>query len=166
MEFPSLDGEEPVRVLFDPMFSERAGPSPWAGIRRRLPTPCALAELPDFHFVAISHNQYVLTLFPFSLVFFHKHLSSVYDSYDHLDMPCIQEIAQAPLRKDVAFLVPLGVKALIKSAGIPSERIHELDWWDEVTLPASGVGTTGPGPSLKFTSVPAQHGSGMIQLLL
>ena len=82
-------------------------------------------------------------------------------SYDHLDMPCIQEIAQTPQRKDVTFLVPLGVKALIKSAGVPPERIHELDWWDEAVIPAAGIGTPiGPGPELRFTCVPAQHTSG------
>jgi len=50
----------PARVLFDPIFSECAGPSPWVGIRPRLPSPCTVADLPDFHFVVYSHNQCVL----------------------------------------------------------------------------------------------------------
>lgn len=77
-------------------------------------------------------------------------------------MPCIQEIAQTPKMKDVTFLVPLGVKALIKSAGVPPERIHEFDWWEETVLPATGLCMTGKGPTLKFTSVPAQHTSGAL----
>ena len=63
VEFPrAVAGtqDEPARVLFDPIFSECAGPSPWVGIRRRLPPPCTVAELPDFQFVVYSHNQCVL----------------------------------------------------------------------------------------------------------
>ena len=63
VEFPRVatgPQGEPARVLFDPIFSECAGPSPWVGIRRRLPPPCTVAELPDFHFVIYSHNQCVL----------------------------------------------------------------------------------------------------------
>lgn len=79
-------------------------------------------------------------------------------SYDHLDLACIQEIARSHRRKDVTFLVPLGIKPLIKSAGISEERICELDWWDKVALPAKGIEP--PSLSLNFTCVPAQHTSG------
>ena len=61
VEFPRVvvagSRDEPARVLFDPIFSECAGPSPWVGIRRRLPAPCTVAELPEFQFVVYSHNQ-------------------------------------------------------------------------------------------------------------
>jgi len=62
VEFPCVapgSQDEPARVLFDPIFSECAGPSPWVGIQRRLPPPCTVAELPDFQFVVYSHNQCV-----------------------------------------------------------------------------------------------------------
>ena len=49
----------PIRLLFDPMFSDRAGPSAWTGIRRRLPPPCSIPDLPEYQFVLISHNQCV-----------------------------------------------------------------------------------------------------------
>jgi len=52
---------EPARVLFDPVFSESAGPSPWVVIRRRLPPPCIAAELPDFQFLVYSYNQCVFS---------------------------------------------------------------------------------------------------------
>jgi N-acyl-phosphatidylethanolamine-hydrolysing phospholipase D len=64
VEFPRVAAGpqgEPARVLFDPIFSECAGPSPWVGIRRRLPPPCTVAELPEFQFVVYSHNQCVGT---------------------------------------------------------------------------------------------------------
>lgn len=53
---------EPPRVLFDPIFSDYAGPSPWIGVRRRLPPPCTIEELPEFQFVVYSHNQCVVCL--------------------------------------------------------------------------------------------------------
>jgi len=52
--------DEPARVLFDPIFSDCVGPSPWVGIRPRLPSPCTVADLPDFQFVVYSQNQSVL----------------------------------------------------------------------------------------------------------
>lgn len=55
----SSDTETPIRILFDPFLSERAGPSQWTSIPRRLPAPCSVEELPDVHYVLISHNQCV-----------------------------------------------------------------------------------------------------------
>jgi hypothetical protein len=53
-------GGEPVRILFDPIWSERASPNQYAGPKRRLPVPCPLDNLPDFQFVVTSHNQCVV----------------------------------------------------------------------------------------------------------
>jgi hypothetical protein len=65
VEFPSrTPADEPPRVLFDPIFSDSAGPSPWVGVQRRLPPPCTVAELPEFQFVVYSHNQCVLLSSP------------------------------------------------------------------------------------------------------
>ncbi|THH05324.1 hypothetical protein EW145_g4881 [Phellinidium pouzarii] len=132
LELPLQEGSyRPIRVLFDPIFSDRAGPSSWAGIRRRLPPPCSIAELPEFHFILISHNH-----------------------YDHLDLLCIQEIARTR-GSSVLFLVPLGVKSLLVSSGVRGENVHELDWWDEVSLSAGETAY-----DLDFVCVPAQHTSG------
>ena len=51
-----------LHLLFDPIFSERAGPTSYTGPGRIRPTPCAVDELPGVHAVLISHNQYVLIL--------------------------------------------------------------------------------------------------------
>jgi L-ascorbate metabolism protein UlaG (beta-lactamase superfamily) len=53
------EGHEPIRILFDPIWSDRASPNQYVGPKRRLPPPCSLEELPDFQFVVTSHNQYV-----------------------------------------------------------------------------------------------------------
>jgi L-ascorbate metabolism protein UlaG (beta-lactamase superfamily) len=99
-----LDG---VRVLSDPMWSERAGPIPWLGPRRWFPPPLQLEQLPPLDAVVISH-----------------------DHYDHLDYRSI-------LRLDalgVKFVVPLGVGQHLEYWGVPAERIVELDWWERHEL--------------------------------
>lgn len=101
VEFAAGPQDEPARVLFDPIFSECAGPSPWVGIRRRLPPPCTVAELPAFQFVVYSHNQCVFSeRFPISFI-------TCTCSYDHMDLPTLQQIHES-CREHVHFLVPLG----------------------------------------------------------
>lgn len=138
VEFPTgptaadEDASEPPRVLFDPIFSDSAGPSPWVGVQRRLPPPCTVAELPEFQFVVYSHNH-----------------------YDHLDLPTLQQIYE--LRGErVHFLVPLGNKTWFEETGIPSSQVTELDWWDVATLPTHPRSHQ----ELKFVCTPAQHTSG------
>ncbi|KAN0120837.1 Metallo-hydrolase/oxidoreductase [Russula decolorans] len=135
VEFPRTAAgpdEEPPRVLFDPIFSDGVGPLSWLSIRRRLPPPCTLEELPEFQFVVYSHNH-----------------------YDHLDLPTLQRIHE--LRGErVHFIVPLGNKAWFEEMGIPASQVTELDWWDEVTL----MTQPGSDQELKFVCTPAQHRSG------
>ena len=92
-----------MNVLFDPHFSERASPVQFAGPKRIVELPIAIAELPPIDVVLISHNH-----------------------YDHLDLDTVKELAAreggGPL-----FLVPLGLKAWFQAAGIA--RVEELDWW-------------------------------------
>ncbi|KLO19612.1 Metallo-hydrolase/oxidoreductase, partial [Schizopora paradoxa] len=123
------------RLLFDPIFSDRAGPSAWTGIRRRLPPPCTVEDLPAVHIVLISHNH-----------------------YDHLDLPSIQSIFKIR-GKDVTFVVPQGLASWLVSSGIPSEQITELDWWDEKVLPHPNH-PQDEDKSITITCTPAQHTSG------
>lgn len=109
-------------VLTDPVFSERASPVQWAGPARFHPPPIALADLPDVDVVVISH-----------------------DHYDHLDYDSILALAD----RGATFAVALGVGAHLEGWGVPPERIHEVDWWDEIPL-----------PGLTLVSTPARHFSG------
>jgi L-ascorbate metabolism protein UlaG (beta-lactamase superfamily) len=108
--------------LADPMFSERASPVQWMGPKRFHQVPLEFDELKSIKGVFISH-----------------------DHYDHLDKNTIQLLRN----KVENFIVPLGVDKHLLEWGIPKEKIHALDWWQEVTI--DGV---------KLVATPAQHFSG------
>jgi L-ascorbate metabolism protein UlaG (beta-lactamase superfamily) len=115
-----LDG---VRILTDPVFCERASPFQWMGPARFHPTPLPLDGLPDVDAIVISH-----------------------DHYDHLDYESVSWLAE---NSDVPFLVPLGIGAHLEAWGMPADRIHELEWWEEREI--KGV---------RLVSTPARHFSG------
>ena len=50
-----------------------------------------------------------------------------HDHYDHLSYTSIQHFIDT----DVQFVVPLGVSSYLVHWGIDSQRITELDWWEE-----------------------------------
>jgi len=91
-------------ILFDPIFSTAASPVSFA-VKRFQPPVLKLDELPEIHYIVISH-----------------------DHYDHLDMETIQFFKT----KKTKFITPLGVSSHIKEWGIEDERLTELDWWDVI----------------------------------
>jgi L-ascorbate metabolism protein UlaG (beta-lactamase superfamily) len=97
-----IDG---MRLLTDPVWSERASPVGFAGPRRFQPVPVAIDKLPPLDAVLISH-----------------------DHYDHLDKASVMAL------KDVPFITSLGVGAHLECWGIAPERIIELDWWESVDV--------------------------------
>lgn len=108
--------------LTDPVFSRRASPVQWMGPKRFHAPPIALKDLPPIRGVVLSH-----------------------DHYDHLDRATIKHLAT---RADV-FLTPLGVGDRLIAWGVPRERVHQLDWWEQIDI--DGV---------RFVATPAQHFSG------
>lgn len=56
VEIPWTGGSM-VRVLCDPIFSARAGPSQYTGAGRFTKAPCQVEDLPGCDVVLISHNQ-------------------------------------------------------------------------------------------------------------
>ncbi|HET6335484.1 MAG TPA: MBL fold metallo-hydrolase [Polyangiales bacterium] len=99
-----IDG---VRVLTDPMWSERSSPVPFLGPKRWYTPPIALADLPAIDAVVISH-----------------------DHYDHLDYATIAAMAHWKSK----FIVPLGIGAHLAYWGVPESQIVELDWWQQTQL--------------------------------
>lgn len=93
-----------LRILFDPVFSERCGPGNWIGPKRYTEVPCQIEDIPVIDAVVISHNH-----------------------YDHMDHPTIMKIkAKHP---NVHFFVPLRNKQWFTASGI--HEVTELDWWEE-----------------------------------
>jgi L-ascorbate metabolism protein UlaG (beta-lactamase superfamily) len=99
---------EGVRVLLDPVWSDRCSPSRLIGPRRLHAMPLGLDELPPLDAIVISH-----------------------DHYDHLDMTTIRALARL---SSAPMLVPLGVGAHLERWGVPSDRIIELDWEESFTV--------------------------------
>lgn len=115
-----IDG---VRILTDPVWSERASPLPFAGPKRFHAPPAALAALPPLDAVIVSH-----------------------DHYDHLDRATILTLART--RRTTPIITSLGVGARFERWGIPSKRVTELDWWE--TTDVKGVTVTA-APSQHFS---------------
>ncbi|MEM7098526.1 MAG: MBL fold metallo-hydrolase [Pseudomonadota bacterium] len=111
-----------VRFLTDPIWSDRASPYSWIGPRRWYEPPIDLEDLPNIDAVLISH-----------------------DHYDHLDTATIRQLRN----KAGKFVVPLGVGAHLEFWGIASNKIIELDWWQNVEI-----------QNVTVTSTPARHASG------
>lgn len=109
-------------VLTDPVLGPRSGPVSWAGPKRFHPAPIAPEELPPLDAVLVSH-----------------------DHYDHLDYPTVRALAG----RETTWITALGVGAHLEAWGVPSERIVELDWWEEHDL-----------RGLSITATPARHFQG------
>jgi L-ascorbate metabolism protein UlaG (beta-lactamase superfamily) len=94
-----IDG---LRLLTDPVLSQRASPFQFVGPKRFHPSPISLSELTGIDAVVISH-----------------------DHYDHLDEATIRHLG----RQGTSFFVPLGVGFHLEKWGVPPSRIFEMDWW-------------------------------------
>ncbi|KAG9232885.1 beta-lactamase superfamily domain-containing protein [Amylocarpus encephaloides] len=137
--FPKNQEEKSLWVLFDPIFSTRAGPMQYIGPGRLKDSPCQVSDFLACDAVAISHNH-----------------------YDHLDLSSIKAVSKKfPKCK---YFVPLGNKSWFSSIGVPAELIFELDWWEdrEFSLHDWGyhVKQENVEAKMRFTCVPAQHNTG------
>ena len=100
---------EGVRILTDPVFSSKLGPSMAFHIAptRYRDAPCSVADLPKIHAVVISHNH-----------------------YDHLDVQTVRDLNQH--QPDLTWLVPKGIAEWMKSTGC--RKVVEMDWWHKHIL--------------------------------
>ena len=109
-------------VLADPVLSGRSSPVSFIGPKRFSELPLTAEELPDIDVLFISH-----------------------DHYDHLDRKTILTIKD----RVSAFVVPLGLDAVLRGWGIPEEKIVSLGWWESAEI-----------GGLDVTLTPSQHFSG------
>ncbi len=108
------------RILIDPVL-ENAAPFPYI-TSRYSSSPITRDELPHIDIVLITH-----------------------DHYDHLEMATIKELS----RRDITFVVPLGVGSRIANWGVETSKIKELDWENSIIV-----------DELKITACPMVHYSG------
>ena len=99
-----IDG---VRILTDPVWSDRVSFTQRIGPKRFFSPPVALKDLPPLDAVIVSH-----------------------DHYDHLDKATIRFFAD----KNVPFYCSLGVGKYIHQWGVPQHFITEMDWGDSVMI--------------------------------
>lgn len=110
-----------VNVLVDPVLSNRTSPVGFAGPKRFSELPLTAQEFPRIDVLFLSH-----------------------DHYDHLDYPTFLAI-----RDQVgAFVVPLGVDAILKGWGVDAAKITALDWWESTEINGVSITLT---PSQHFT---------------
>lgn len=95
------------RILFDPVFGERASPFKHFGPKRFHQPPIALTDLPSIDLVLLSH-----------------------DHFDHLDEPTIRAIHP----KVTQFFVPLNVGERLRKWGVPTDKIREFEWWQSQSI--------------------------------
>ena len=137
-----------LRVLFDPVFTDRCSPFSWLGPKRYTEMPCQIEDLPFVDAVVISHSH-----------------------YDHLSYPTVLRIQKK--FPSAHFFVPLGNKSWMDNIGV--KNATEMDWWEEktLTLSSSSNGSTlhsGVEPTPKSAEqaditatigcLPCQHTSG------
>jgi len=91
-----MDG---INILTDPIFSDRASPFSFGGIKRLVPPGINFENLPPIDAILISHNH-----------------------YDHLDGPTVERLGNKP-----KYFVPLGLARWFKKRKI--DHLLELDWW-------------------------------------
>lgn len=99
-----IDG---LRVLLDPVLSERVSPFDFIGPKRFHPSPIALDEIRGIDVALVSHNH-----------------------YDHMDEATLRQLA----RQGTQLFVPLGMAPLLQQWQIPDAQIKSFDWNEETTV--------------------------------
>lgn len=100
-----MDG---IKILVDPVFSQRPSPFSFIGTKQFLGTDfIGVDDFPDLDLVLITH-----------------------DHYDHLDYPTILKLKE----KTGKFVTSLGVGSHLSKWGVPDSKIVELAWNDTLNL--------------------------------
>jgi N-acyl-phosphatidylethanolamine-hydrolysing phospholipase D len=93
-----------ISILVDPVFSNYCTPIPLPSLRRLIPTPCSLGDLPRIHAALLTHSH-----------------------YDHLDLPTLRALGM-----DVRLLVSEGHGAWLRRKGF--HKVEEVRWHESHPL--------------------------------
>jgi len=93
-----------LNLLIDPIFSDSCSPLPFPSLKRLVPPPCVLTDLPRIDAVLVSHGH-----------------------YDHLDLPTLRALGNG-----VRLLVPEGHAGWLARRGF--RNVTEVAWWQAVEL--------------------------------
>ncbi|KAF8152553.1 N-acyl-phosphatidylethanolamine-hydrolyzing phospholipase D [Crassisporium funariophilum] len=139
MERPSSEEVRGLRILFDPVFSERCSPSQLVGPKRFTPPPCKIQEIPEIDAVVISHNH-----------------------YDHLDTHTLKALLARSPSRIPHFFAPLGNGPYFKSIGVPTTHTHIMDWWEskQVVIDMNDDKNASSVHTVEITCTPGQHFTG------
>ena len=88
-----------VSLLVDPIFSTFCGPFRFLGLRRQVPPPCLMQDLPAIDAVLLTHSH-----------------------YDHLDLPTLRRLGM-----DVPLIVADGHAGWLEGKGF--QHVTELPWF-------------------------------------
>lgn len=99
-----------LNILTDPIWSLRAGPVSWLGVKRVRAPGVLMSDLPKIDYILLSH-----------------------DHFDHLDLPTLRDLIA---RHNPQILVGLGVKRLMVDQDIM--KVEKLDWWQAYQCPKTG----------------------------
>lgn len=111
------------KILVDPVLSSYAAPLPFMNCAFDGGYSYTPETIPDIDILVISH-----------------------DHWDHLDYPTIMALKD----RVTTIITPLGVGSHLRYWGVPADKIHELDWNEDIS-PANGFA---------ISVLPARHFSG------
>ena len=138
LQMPTPEGaKRGLRILFDPILSQRCSPSQYfGGPKRYTPPPVATVDqFPEIDIVCISHNH-----------------------YDHLDYATVQALESRFGKDKLQWFVSLGNRQwFLQNVTKQSDRVSEMDWWEKLEFSKVIDGAT---VSCTIGYLPAQHGSG------
>jgi N-acyl-phosphatidylethanolamine-hydrolysing phospholipase D len=110
------------------MTHRRCSPISWLGPKRRIEPPCRVQDLPKVDICVISHDHCKLN--PACIPTGSQVTADEAD--DHLDERTIRDIESH--YGGVKYLVPTGLKKILASFGVATDRVTELGWWENTSL--------------------------------